>query len=276
MIKAPHNYIFVEVESKFNDEITTKSGSKLFVTTSSYTFDDENTTANYKPSMIQRHYGTVVGVPLRLTEEVKIRQVDPGQPQPSPDSGYEYQWKTLADFEPEVQEGDKIYFDYKTVLPENEVPYVGKNIYKLLYYNAICVVRSGVTVTYENTQIAKNKITGDSITMHNPIHSEPFSTIIPLAGHVLVEPLWEEGVEDLGNGKRGKITKSGIVSELHDKPEPLRGRVAFVGSPMKEESTDIEQGDKVIYLPHADFEVEIEGKTYYAMRYWEIIGKIID
>lgn len=245
-MRAPQNNIFVEVESKYNDEVEIAGGKKLFLTTQQYARDEDidaltGNTKAIKPVMMRRHYGTVIGLPISLTEAVKIRQVDPGFPAPGYLSGYKYKWITNADFEMEVEMGDKIYFHHNTVHDDNLVEAVGTNVYRLEYQNAVCSVRNG--------------------------------KIFPVAGNIIVEPVWEEGVVDLGDGKRGKLTKSGLVSELHDKPEPLHGRVVAVCSPMKGELVELEPGDKIVYLPYADYEVEIEGRFYYVMKYWEVLAK---
>lgn len=273
---APHNNLFVEIDSEYNDQYVTKEGTTLFLTTQQFTSDDTVDNSNFKPTMIRKHYGKVIGLPLRLTDDVKITQVDPGLPAPgrylsnesvlglgqyasswSCLNSFEYQWKTAADLEMEVEVGDKIYFHHNTVTNDNLVSDMGPKVYKLGYSNAICVVRNFCDYDYS----------GAGMGVMEEI------VIIPVAGHILVEPLWEEGVEDLGNGQRGKISKFGIVSELYDQPEPLRGRVVATSNPFKGEKRELEVGDNVVYLPHSDYEMEIEGKKYYVMKYWEIIAK---
>ncbi len=314
-MKAPQNLLFIKVESKYNDEVETSDGIKLFLSTTQFHTGNKNNLMaqleelegrrqslkilqmhggirqseflktddflkemieNYKhqlsnpdetkPVMIRRHYGKVVAIPIKLTKEEWVRQIDPGLPVPgkyhsneqiaelksagipidswSSLNDFVHEWKTCADFEMEVHKGDKIYFHYNTITDNNEVSVMGDNIYKLGYHHAICVVRNEI--------------------------------IIPIAGHVLVEAYWEEDVQDLGDGKRGKINQTGIVTELHDKPEYLTATVAFICKPMKGETIGIIPGDKIIYDIHADFEVEIEGKNYYVMKYWDIIGKLED
>lgn len=279
---APHNNLFVEIDSEYNDQYVTKNGTTLFLTTQQFTSDDTVDNSNFKPTMIRKHYGKVIGLPLRLTDDVKITQVDPGLPAPgrylsnesllglgqyasswSCLNSFEYQWKTVADLEMEVEVGDKIYFHHNTITNDNLVSDMGPKVYKLGYSNAICVVRSPEIATD-----APQAFKSDPV-----IYKKCFPSIIPVAGHILVEPLWEEGVEDLGNGQRGKISKFGIVSELHDQPEPLRGRVVATSNPFKGEKRELEVGDNVVYLPHSDYEMEIEGKKYYVMKYWEIIAK---
>lgn len=265
-MQAPKNHIFIKVDSEHNDEVETKSGIRLFLTTKRFAVDDETSNANHKPMMLQRNYGIVFGKPGELDNTALVRQIDPGQPAPSRyisadrikeeldynpnaliDSNstlplFEHKWVTCDDLEMEVQEGDKIYFHHNTISSQNIVSYLGDKIYKLPYHHALCVVRD--------------------------------AKIISIAGTVLIEPLWEDGVEDLGDGKKGKMTASGIVTELHDKPKYLHGLVKFVCSPIKGESVDLIPGDKIIYIPNADYEVEIEGKKYYVMKYWDILAKL--
>jgi len=261
-MKAPHNHLFVRVESERNDEVITKSGIKIFIPPTDYFEKDGDKS---RPTAVKRHYGVVVGEPAQLTEDLKVAPVSPGFPSPGryiPNEDiikmqqmgipgvdsyaslnlFTHEWKTAQDFEQEVKDGDKIYFHFNTISETNAVTYLEDKIYKLAYTNAICVVRDGV--------------------------------IIPVAGHVLIDPLWEEGVEDLGNGHKGKISSSGIITELNDKPQYLKGLVVAVCSPMKGENIDFNVGDTIIYAPHADWEVEIEGKKYYVMRYWDIEAMI--
>jgi co-chaperonin GroES (HSP10) len=256
-MKAPHNHLFVRVESERNDEVVTKSGLKIFVPTVDYFKEDGDTS---KPTFIKRHYGVVVGEPAQLTEDLKVTPVNPGFPSPSryiPNEDiiimkhrgidvdswsslnlFVHQWKTASDFNQEISSSDKVYFHFNTVDESNLVQYLNDRIYKLSYTNAICVVRDGV--------------------------------IIPVAGHVLIEPVWDDGVEDIGDGKRGKVNSIGLVTELHDKPQYLKGKVTHVCEPMKGEEIGFGVGDTIVYAPHADWEVEIEGKKFYVMRYWDV------
>ncbi len=264
-MKAPNNYIFITVDSEFNDEYVTKDGTKILLSTQRFGADDEDTNANYRPTMLRKNYGTVVGNPGTLTDSEWIFQINPGEPAPRryvPSEvimiqfrndayahldkqatlyTYHNQYKYCSDLEMEVQDGDKIYFHHNTVVPQNLVSYLGQKIYRLPYHHSICIIR-------------ENKV-------------------FPVAGHVLIQPLWEDGVEDLGNGQKGKMTASGIVTELHDKPKYLEGIVRHVCSPLKGEEMEIQSGDKIIYVPNADYEVEIEGEKYYVMKYWDVLGK---
>lgn len=262
-MKAPHNYIFITVESEVNDSIETKSGLKLYISPQQFHEEDGQAVI---ATPVRRHYGIVVGVPSMLTTDSKVRVENPGLPKPGryiPNEDvirmqranidvdswsclnlFVHEWKTCADFQQQVLDGDKIYFHFNTINDNNLVQYLGDKIYKLAYQNAICVVRDGV--------------------------------IIPISGHILVDPIWDDGVQDLGSGKRGKLSESGIVTELNDKPKYLEGIVKYICEPMQGDIMDIFVGDKVIYAPHADWEVEIENVKYYVIKYWDIEAKIID
>lgn len=318
---ASHNHLFVSVESEYNDQIELKSGHTLYMYTGTgFETEDTNSKHTYTQNQRRRHYGTVEAVPLRLTEEMKVRYEDPGIPEPGRyltheqveevkrrnkntlvNSTYsvniwEPEWKTCADFNMEVQVGDKIYFHYLTAQNDNVIIHNDRKLYKLPYQQAICVVRRA-----PSTHIAVNidfceqqaeglvcrdikgvqplgylfpDLTGfDRIVL--PKNEGPYWVkIIPLAGHVLIEPAWEDGVEDLGDGKRGKISSSGLVTELHDKPKYLEGIVRHIPTPMHGECVEVVPGDRIIYEKNSDWEVEIEGKKYYVMRYWDIMGKL--
>lgn len=320
-MQAPKNHIFIKVDSEHNDEVETKSGIRLFLTTKRFAVDDETSNANHKPMMLQRNYGIVFGKPGELDNTALVRQIDPGQPAPSRyisadrikeeldynpnaliDSNstlplFEHKWVTCDDLEMEVQEGDKIYFHHNTISSQNIVSYLGDKIYKLPYHHALCVVRDIVNPGYrtaldmdkgirdnagwivwdkKDVHALRGPLPETLLSVHINLRENKnlYRLLIPIAGTVLIEPLWEDGVEDLGDGKKGKMTASGIVTELHDKPKHLHGLVKFVCSPIKGESVDLVPGDKIIYIPNADYEVEIEGKKYYVMKYWDILAKL--
>jgi co-chaperonin GroES (HSP10) len=262
-MKAPHNSLFITVDSEHNDVIETKSGIKLYTSITKFHSDEANPVDVMK---IKKHYGTIISVPSQLTDAAKVMPVNPGLPAPGrfvPNEDvikmksvgmeidswsclnlFVHEWKTCADFEQETQEGDKVYFHFNSINDRNLVQYLGEKIYKLQYPNAICVVRDGV--------------------------------IIPIAGHILIEPIWDDEVQSLGNGKRGKLSESGIVTELNDKPKHLEGIVRYVCTPMQGDIMELEPGNKILYAPHADWEVEIEGTKYYVMKYWDIEAIIVD
>lgn len=124
-MKAPLNRIFVTVDKKFEDEI--KLGDlTLYKDTS------------YAPEWNARCYGMVHSIPNRVDK-----------------SHFE------ADFQENVQPGDKLYFNFGILLDdENLLVEDGKEYWAVDYFQAIAVVRDG--------------------------------NIIPVGSHILIEPIVEE------------------------------------------------------------------------------------
>ncbi len=163
-------------------------------------------------------------------------------------SCHEPTYITPANIVPEVQNGDRIYFHYNTVTEENRInTNDGSKIYKVRYDNVFCAVRN--------------------------------NTIIPIGGYVMVEALWDEETEEIdlkGHEKvRGKVSASGLITELHDKPKALQGIIAHIGTPLiGDPDLGLVKGDKVYFLKYSEFQNKLEGKNYWVMRQKDVIGKI--
>lgn len=125
-MKPVYNKIFVQIEKKFQDEVVTDSGITFYKDTSYH--QEENSTT----------FGIVVATPL---------SVDKGN--------------VSDDFLHNVQEGDKLYFNFNVVLDDdNLLEWEGKEYWMVDYWNAIAVVRDG--------------------------------EIIPVGNYILIDPLKEE------------------------------------------------------------------------------------
>ena len=81
--------------------------------------------------------------------------------------------------------------------------------------------------------------------------------IRPQGGFVLIEPHYEEEME-----------RSGLIVELESVPKAQEGTVRYARA-----DAEMKPDDHVLYLTDADWSIEIEGKTYYAMREEEITMK---
>jgi co-chaperonin GroES (HSP10) len=265
MITPFNNYIFVSIDEEFESKIASTSG-KLELQLMSFKDDivDKNDEVVYNVNRKKKNYGTVVGIPRELTNDVKLFQEHVGLPQPTRyidhdivkkvgvemiqyECGlWEPTWITAEDLPQDVLTGDKVYFHYNTLIPENKVKLSdGSFIYKLAYQNALCVVRK---------ETCYNTVSGQGEVI----------VIIPVSGHVLIEPVLDEDIK----------TESGIIKEMNSKPRPLEGIVRYVCQPLKGDTVDFEPGDKIIYIKHADWEVTIEGKVYFCMKYWDVIAKV--
>lgn len=273
------NHIVFQIDKELENELETGFG-KIYLD------------ARFEKGRHTRIYGTVVGIPNKLNREVIMWRDYEGLPQPVSyynselaaqmadvqsrgqymevaekkeydrkmrnqlydPSAHEPTYKTIGDIAPEVKIGDRIYFHYNTVKEENRFPLKdGRKLYLVRYDQVLCAVRE--------------------------IGTDGYKQIIPIGSHVLVEAVWDDEVEEIelkGHEKvRGKISKSGLITELHDKPKPLIGKIAHIGTPLVgEPDLGLVPGDEVYYLPESDWVNTIEGRDYYIMKQKDIIAKI--
>lgn len=266
MIQPINDYVFFTISKEYEDELTLKNGLVLKVATQA------------DAGRFTRIYGEVIAVPGKLTGEI-LFQKETGYPEPKASysgemieelakfghklTGYEYEctpyereYYKLTDIAQEVKPGDRIYFHYNTIDEENKYKLEdGRKIYKVRYDQIICVARDG--------------------------------KIIPIGSHVLISMVWDEGVVeiDLDNLKipghspvstvKGKMSASGLITELHDKPKHLEGIVEHIGKALKGEPVlDVVPGDKILFLPESDWINVIEGKEYFVMKQRDLIAKL--
>ena len=149
---------------------------------------------------------------------------------------YEPEYIYESDIEVEVKLGDTVYFS-----PQNthDGAMVAENIYAMQYSELICTPEK------------------------------------MLAGWVLIDMVYDEGVEDLdvgGKTVKGKATNSGIITEVNSKPTVDKGRIVKLPKPLKSDYIDFSVGDHVLFKKNRNWEVEIEGKKYYVIHYWDVIA----
>lgn len=105
MRKELRDFVIVKVRSVFKDETMYKGydGQKIFI---DVTFDPQRHTNNC---------GYVASVPVNLCREpIYFRAT--GLPRYAEKPPMEY--RSMADIEMEIQDGDKVYFNYNTLLPD--------------------------------------------------------------------------------------------------------------------------------------------------------------
>ena len=275
------NQVIIKVEKQVEDSV--KLGSKEI-------FLD----GTFEPEKNARIYGTVIGIPENLSgielyrnhranakkyisgEEVRTTLAE----QPYLKGRYKYQ---CADYSPEedvvyndalpveIQVGDKAYFHFNALkdsqLQKNED---GSTVHFVRYDQVFCVVRT----------IRKPYIAGVVDVCHNEI--------IPIGGHVLIEPYFGDDIEELQidssqfkgittalpafiKAKKGKF---GIITDIHDKPVLYTGIVRYICKYAPGYNIDFKAGDKILYARHSDFDNVIEGKEYYVMKVWDITAKL--
>jgi co-chaperonin GroES (HSP10) len=200
--------------------------------------------------------GEVVSIPKHLSN-VLISQKHKGLP--AYDSYSPYSYRYLSDITLEIQPGDRIYFHFNTIRPQNLIK-KEKEGDKTWYYfkvridQIICAVRGGV--------------------------------VIPTSTYTLVEPdmeTWEDiFVPTYSNikGPDGKFILKPKDQWLQKKVMPekkyLLGFVRHVGTPYKGETCDVSVGDRIVYRRSADWTNAIEGKDYFAILQRHIIAKYVD
>lgn len=266
MIKPISDYVFFTISKEYEDELKLKNGLVLQVATQA------------DIGRFTRIYGEVIAVPGKLTGEI-LFQKETGLPEPKAAytgemveelvkygyrlTGFEYEctpyereYYKLKDIAQDIEAGDRLYFHYNTIDEENKYTLAdGTKIYKVRYDQIICIVKAGV--------------------------------IIPIGSHVLVSMVWDDDVVDidLDNFKipghspvsavKGKISASGLIEELHDKPKHLEGIVKHIGKALKGEPVlAVVPGDTIIFLPESDWINVIEGKEYFVMKQRDLIAKL--
>lgn len=141
------------------------------------------------------------------------------------------------------QIGDILYFHFNSILPDTKVDL---NIYGKPYYlvhmeQIFAMVRNGEVIMY--------------------------------GGRVLAEPIYDNDVEDVG-GMKVRKTESGIISEINVTHNLKKARLTHIGNPLSNQvKTDVAPGDIIFYDKDADFENEVEGKTYFCMTQEDILMK---
>lgn len=199
---APTGKIFVQIEKTHND--TVKVGGVEF-------YQD----TSFRPEWHTVVCGIVASIPRRIGDQFENQGIVP-----------------------DVQVGDKLYFDWSVVHEKtNRVEYEGQDYWKVDYFQAICAIRNG--------------------------------EICPVGGRVIVTPL----VEDKGDVWKGTSILLPEYSKSQTSKE-MGTLVAKGQSKLTEEPLLAEVGDTVIFPDWAINTHNIEGKDYYIIEQEHILGKI--
>jgi len=154
---------------------------------------------------------------------------------------------TIADIDPIIRPGDKIYFYYNAINAwRYKIEIDGEYYRELDYTDVICVVRDG--------------------------------EILPVGGHMLVEPYFGKDVTQEGFKQTRIKVKShnGIITELVTKPKDIFGIVKKISAPLKNDEIGCKVGDMILFKDYAAFIQNIEGREYYAMYYWDALAIMED
>lgn len=162
-------------------------------------------------------------------------------------------FKWFSDMAPEVQVGDRVYFSWTNVHDQRNMiaksPDGKSFIFKIAYDTIYCVVREG--------------------------------KIIPIGGHVLIDPVWESFESILRptyydfKDKFGKPIAKPKSEWIQVKSAPKHvdreGVVAHIGTPLKGDTCVLKPGMKVLYKPKLQNLLDVEGNKYFIVRQNQIL-----
>jgi hypothetical protein len=272
-MKANVDYVLFAVRDYFKDKATFNNGELQL-------------DPSFEPTQHVMISGQVVQIPVRLSSKpIMVVKEHTGFPAYGPAQGFPNDYvennlhsiystprphiHRMHDIVAEVLPGDTIYFHYNTLMRKDN--FVADNLidadgnefdlWKVRYDQIICAVRPR----------AKKK-QGKQFVM--------------IGGWCLVEPdmeTWDDILrptyyQDITDPVTGKpmVRPKNEWLQIKKAPEQeyLRGYLKHVGTPLKGKETQLKSGDYIVYTPDADFEVEIEGRTYFAIRQNHIEGVI--
>lgn len=151
-----------------------------------------------------------------------------------------HEWSRIK---PDVEVGDKVYFHYNALREESAIP-DSDHLWFIEYQDVFCTVRNG--------------------------------NIIPIGSRVLVEALYDPNVTEVeidGITVKATLTASGIVDQINVKHDLKKGKLAFIGEPLRgDKYLDVKSGDTIYFTKDADFRNTIEGKDYFIMYQDDIIA----
>lgn len=265
MIKrGTSNSVLVELEKLSDDEYVFSSGAKLYM---------NNT---FKPENFVRIHGECVAVPEVLTkgDQVKYETGD---------------YRFVDSIEPEVQVGDRVYFNYVSVHKGSLLEYEGKCYCNVPYSAILCVVRDipeGFEMDVDKAleyckregvefnsliEQAQNKTL--DVDFHIIRHAS--KQIIPIGGNILCEEYFGKDAEMIEvNGFKIHVNSSGsgLVTNIVKKASDTQARVKIVGKPLKEDNMEVAPGDLITFPSKFGFKNNIEGIDYLFLKYWDIHG----
>lgn len=236
-IQAVTDYVYFVVDKEKEDTIDSKVGT-LYLN------------PDFEHGLHHRIYGTVVSVPQKLSNNnLAFFKDDPGKPYPKDYLKGVGIWVTMSDIDPIIRKGDRIYYHFNAISEDNRLKGYFEDTksktFRVGYDQIFCVVREG--------------------------------EIIPVGGHVLVEKVFDPGVEEIevkGVKVMAKTSASGLVTEVGSKPVSYAGTIAYIGAPFKcDPDLGLVAGDKIVFTKESDWVNKIEGKEYYVMRQRDIIAK---
>lgn len=248
MIQPLQDYFIVEIERRYNDQ-KTKSG--IFLLNAAWIDDTEMDRFQYK-----RIYGNVLSVPEGFSEN-PYRAIDDGMPAYRKFVGHD----AIAD---RINRGynnhtDKVYYpstfdeyDVVTMRDIAEKVYVKKG--DKAYFMPQVTERENLQEKDGDREVYKVDVTQIFAVFAD-------QRIYTQGEWVLIKPDTETW-DDI-------TTKSGIITKSKPDRKWLTGVVAY------SHYEHLVPGRKIVYLPNADCDVEVEGEKLCVMPVQDVIGELL-
>lgn len=103
--------------------------------------------------------------------------------------------------------------------------------------------------------------------------SDPDKIIIPIGGNILCEEYYgKDATYTEVDGKKiyGTESKSGLITSIIKKPSQRHAVVKIVGTPLKEDTMELQPEDIIMFPDRFGFKNNIEGKDYLFVKYWDV------
>jgi len=266
---SPRNWIFFTVDKEFADKIRTTTGFEL------------DLILGVGPGESLHHvreFGTVISVPLALNKELKTTM--------------------------DVRVGDRLYFHFHTVEPDNEYQVDGKTVYKAAYNQCYCCVRDGEIIMLNDYIFCTPVMEKESdVFSESGIQLRSDTEIKPIPLRAKVEKMRKHflKIQDLKELDRAIIDENGDVSSVKWTPwkneeerNEAQGKPATTilmsdkGKSQNKMILEMENnrknlqesgfavGDEIIYSKESDFRIMIEGQEFYRMRVDDVLCKLVE
>lgn len=243
-MRLTQDYILLKLDKKYNDEIKTENLT-LILPEIERQGDEQD--VSYEPNKNKRIWGEIISLPTKISN-LPLKEISVGRPQPKA-----YVSSEIIETYPGFEKSD---YNPSTYEPQYirlcDLPFtgmVGQRAY--VHYDALTEDNQVEPLLY--------KVRIDSIICT----VDSAGLIYMQTGHTLIAPDMQTE-EDIK-------TPTGIFMQANVNPKPLRGWVIHVRN---DNELGLKGGENIYYMLNADWEVEIENKTYYVIKEEDIIAVI--
>lgn len=245
------DYFFFSID-KIIESVVTKGG--IISLNSAYYEGTAEEELGDERNVHKRIYGRVVAVPSKFSD-MAVTAIDPGSPRPKRYIGGD----EIAE---RIRMGHKNYSkkDYAPTLYEHDEFITIKDIARktdiqlgdTIYFDYKATDADQKVGTWKGKMIFRVRVDEVLAVVRN-------GEIITQGGWLFVEPdmeTWDE-----------ITTGSGIIMKPNPEAKELRGLVKYCNF-----MEYLKKGDHIVFLPHANWAIKVEGKEIFAMRESEVIG----